>query len=173
MAELTDGRIILRTPGPDDAPGVAEAARRSLPELQPWMPWATDDYDVDDAREWIGRFGGEDTHPFVIVEDDEIVGTAGLNRIDALNSIANLGYWLRSDRIGRGIATAATRLIADFGHQQVGLHRLEIIMSVRNHASRRVAERVGATHEGVLRGALLLHGEHHDVHLFSLLPGDI
>ena len=48
----------------------------------------------------------------------------------------------------------AARLVARYGHHEVGLHRLEIVMSVRNEASRRVAERLGAHYEGVQRGVV-------------------
>jgi RimJ/RimL family protein N-acetyltransferase len=59
-------------------------------------------------------------------------------------------------------------VLAGYGLGTLGLQRLEIVMSVENHASRRVAERVGADHEGILRCRLLLHGRSHDAHSFSL-----
>ena len=171
--ELTDGTVTLRSPDDADAPAVAAAVRATLPELEPWMPWATAAYDEDAALAWIrGEFdpGG---HSFVMVSDDgTIVGSSGLNRIDELNRCANLGYWLRTDATGRGWATRATRLLARYGIREVGLHRVEVIMSVENEASRRVAERAGATHEGIMRGGLLLRNRHHDVHLFSFTADD-
>ena len=36
------------------------------------------------------------------VGSGEVLGTIGLNAMDRLNRWANLGYWLRSDRVGRG-----------------------------------------------------------------------
>ena len=102
-----------------------------------------------------------------------IAGSCGLNHLDHENRRANLGYWVRTDRTGRGHAVAATRLVAGFGFDVAGMHRIEIVMSVRNLASRAVAERAGAHHEGVARGRLLLGGEFHDAHTFSLLPGDL
>jgi RimJ/RimL family protein N-acetyltransferase len=137
------------------------------------MVWASPAYDVEAALRWMrGDFG--DVHPFLMIDGDgACVGTCGLNALDELNRRANLGYWVRSDRTGRGHATVATRLVARFGLEEGGLHRLEIIMSTRNERSRRVAERAGAHHEGVARGRLLLHGEHHDADVYSLLPGDL
>ncbi len=132
------------------------------------MPWANERYDAAEAMKWIsGELG--DAHRFVVAESDgDIVGTCGLNRLDGLNLSANLGYWIRSDKTCRGYATEASRLLAQYGFDVVGLHRLEIVMSTRNEASRRVAERIGAHHEGVAKGRLLLHGEFHDAHVFSL-----
>ena len=170
MATLTDGWITLRPPELDDAAIVAENVQLSLRELEPWMPWASAAYDEASARTWIEQPG---EHPFVIVDaDGRIAGTCGLNHVDELNRRANLGYWLRSDRTGRGFATAATRLLVAYGIETLRLQRLEIVMSVHNHASRRVAERAGATHEGVLRSRLLLHGIAHDAHSYSFVTGD-
>ncbi len=143
-----------------------------MAELAPWMPWATADYDVDGARQWMNVDFG-DAHPFVIVAtDDSIVGSTGLNKIDEANRTANLGYWVRSDRTGHGIATAVVRLVARYGIEVCEYERLEIMMSTRNEASRRVAARAGATYEGVRRGALHLHEQQHDTHVFSFVTGD-
>ena len=131
------------------------------------MPWASAGYDESSALEWIE--GAEAENPFVIIDGDgTLVGSCGINGTDDVNKRANLGYWVRSDRTGRGVATSATRVLATHGIEQLGLVRLEIIMSVSNVASRRVAERAGATYEGVLKSRLLLHGERHDAHSFSV-----
>lgn len=171
--ELIGERVMLRTPDEADAVAVGAAVQRSLAELRPWMPWATATYGTDEALGWIrGDFG--DAHRFVMVDHErsEIVGSCGLNRVDELNSSANLGYWVRTDRAGAGFATDATRELARFGLDEAGYHRLEISMSTRNHASRRVAEKAGATFEGTARGALRLLGEFHDAHRFSFVAGD-
>jgi RimJ/RimL family protein N-acetyltransferase len=72
-----------------------------------------------------------------------------LDQLDA-SGTANVGYWVRTSRTGQGIATAAVRLVARFGFEDLGLRRLELLIAVHNVASRRVAEKVGATLEGVL-----------------------
>lgn len=174
--ELRGDGLTLRTPVEAEASLVAEAVQGSLPELAPWMPWAVPDYDSETAAKWIrGEFG--DLHRFVMVDDvGDVVGTCGLNRVDEVNRSANLGYWVRTDRAGRGRATEATRVLARFGLDSVdgpGFRRLEIAMSTRNHASRRVAEKAGATFEGTLRQALLIRDEFHDAHLWSFVEGDL
>ncbi len=167
--ELTDGTVTLRPPLEADAPGIVAGVRASQAELYPWLPWATEDYDLGDALPWINL--QLDPHPFVIIDPaGDIVGSAGLNAIDEANGRANLGYWLRTDRAGHGYATRATVLLANYGMATVGLHRVEIVMSVENEASRAVARRSGAAYEGVLRNRLLLHGRLHDAHSYSLIP---
>lgn len=115
----------------------------------------------------------KDETSFVILDDGGgIIGTCGLNGLDDMNRRANLGYWVRTSEVGRGIATAATILVAEFGLKEVGLKRLEVIMSVENAASKRVAERAGASYEGILHNRLFLHGVAHDCHGFSITSVD-
>jgi len=82
----------------------------------------------------------------------------------------NLGYWVKTPASGRGIATEATVALAQFGFDYLRLLRIEIVMSVRNTASRRVAEKAGGQFEGILANRLYLHGEAHDARLYSLTP---
>lgn len=173
MVELRTDGLLLREPNETDAPAVAAAVQRSRAELAPWMPWATPEYGEGLARQWINGETG-DPHRFVMVADDgEVIGSCGLNRVDEANSSANLGYWVRTDRVGRGHATAAAGLLARHGLGDLGFHRLEITLSVRNEPSKRVAEKVGAHYEGVLRGSLKLLDGFHDCHMFSFVAGDL
>ena len=170
--ELTDGNVTLRTPLVDDAPSIAAAVRDSYETISPWMVWARPDYTTEDAIQWITNQipGDADAVPLVNVDDDgTIAGASGLNGFDQLNRRANLGYWLRPDRTGRGYATGATRLVAAWGFDHLELERIEIIMSTENEPSRKVAERAGAAYEGVLRRRLRYHGRQHDAHGFVYL----
>jgi len=170
MTTLTDGFVTLRFPEAADADAIAEAARSSFAELDPWMPWASADYDIDDAMFWIND---EAEVSFLVLDgNNTVVGTCGINTIDHLNKRANLGYWTSTSHAGAGFATAATTLAARYGLTELGLQRLEVIMSVENGASRRVAERVGATNEGVLQNRLLLKGAAHDAYSFSITSVD-
>ncbi len=170
--ELRRDEITLREPQPADAAAITDAVQASLVELSPWMPWATSDYDQDSALRWIkGEFG--DTHRFAIFDvDDALIGGCGLKIVDSQNKRANLGYWVRSNRTGRGVATTATNLLARHGIK-AGLHRIEIVASTLNPASRRVAERAGAQYEGIARDRLLLRGKYHDAHVLSFVPDDL
>jgi ribosomal-protein-serine acetyltransferase len=171
---LTDGVVTLRPPVDTDAAPMAAAVRASAAELMPFMPWATADYEEDAALGWIRGDHDPDELRYVIVGDDgELAGGCGLNLFNTVNRFANLGYWLRSDRTGRGWATRATRLLACHGLTGVGLERIEILMAVENERSRRVAERAGAVFEGTLRHRLLLHDRYHDAYLFSIIRSDL
>lgn len=171
---LSDGVVVLRPPTVEDGEAVVAAIHASLPELSPWMPWATRHYDLAAHHEWVAGSRQRGDRPLLICRPDgTIVGSTGLNQLDPLNRRANLGYWVHSAHTGRGYATRSARLVARWAVVDLGFNRLDIVMAVDNHASRAVAERVGAYHEGVLRSALLLHGEHHDAHSYSLLASEV
>ena len=86
------------------------------------------------------------------------------------NRFANLGYWMRSDCTGRGWATAMARHIARYAMQSLGMVRIEICAQEANGASRRVAEKLGATFEGVLRNRLMFFGSPKSAAMYSLIP---
>lgn len=171
--ELVGARIVVRTAVDDDADDLVEGVRTSIEELAPWLPWATPEYDEDDARTWISGALGDVPPMVVVAPDGGLIGTCSINRVDELNSCANLGYWLRSDRTGNGDAVEATRLVARYGLTDGGFQRLYLGVSTRNHASRRVAERAGASFEGTLRRNQLLPDGFHDSHLYSFVVGDL
>ena len=58
-----------------------------------------------------------------------------------------IGYRIRRDCWGMGLATEAARACRDYGFKQVGLRRLISIIESENAASIRVAEKVGMTLE--------------------------
>jgi RimJ/RimL family protein N-acetyltransferase len=158
----------------DDAPLVFEAARESLTELEPWMPWCHEEYSIEDSRAWlevqVPAFARGDTYEFAIVSSDgHYLGGCGLNQIERANSRANLGYWVRTATTRRGVATSAVRLLTKWAFQNTGLVRLEVVVAAENVASHRVAQKSGAVMEGVLRSRLILHGTAHDATIFSFV----
>jgi len=161
----------------EDVPALYESVRESMDDLIAWMPWCHSNYSMAEARDWVEKqiaaFEARDEFHFAIIVGDEgLAGVCGLNGISLNNRLANLGYWVRSSRARRGIATEATRLLADWAFRNTDLHRLEILVAIRNHASLRVAAKSGAVWEGVLRGRLQLRGEMHDAALFSIMRSD-
>lgn len=73
---------------------------------------------------------------------------------------------------GRGVATAAVRLLTDWGFSERGLLRLELLISVENVASIRVAERCGYVQEGVLRSLYVKQDVREDHAVWSCLLSD-
>jgi RimJ/RimL family protein N-acetyltransferase len=177
--ELIGGPLLIRPYRAADASALYEAVRESISEVSPWLPWCHQKYSIEESREFIGSRelasqGGE-WYSFGIFETNggSFLGGVGINFINRVHQMANLGYWVRTSAAGRGVATAATRMAARFGFEQLGLRRIEIVAAVANVPSQRVAEKAGARREGVLRNRLLIHGESLHAVLFSLVPEDL
>ncbi len=174
--QLTDGKILLRPAEMKDVKQMFAAVQESRKEVGVWMPWCHANYTPGENKNWIktcqkGRKDGT-IYDFAITDarDGTILGDCGLNDIKKTDKTANLGYWVRTSRTKQGIATAATLLLADFGFKELKLNRIEILVAADNPASQRVAVKVGAVREGILRNRLLLHGKIHDAVMFSLIP---
>jgi RimJ/RimL family protein N-acetyltransferase len=142
------------------------------------MVWCHPNYAIEEARSWIdlqvSAFAKGEEHEFAIFDPSgRYAGGCGVNLIVQSQRRANLGYWVRSSEMGKGVAVAAVRLVAAWAFQNTGLERLEIVVAVGNTRSQRVAEKAGAVREGVLRRRLLLHDTLHDAVMYSLVRGDL
>ncbi|HET9492134.1 MAG TPA: GNAT family N-acetyltransferase [Methylomirabilota bacterium] len=166
--------ILIRRYRPDDAERLLEAARESVEQIFPWMPWARSGYSLEDSRAWIAHCEatwaqGVEYNFAIVDQDDRYLGGCGLNQLNRGHRVANLGYWVRTSARARGIATAAVPALADFAFRETDLARLEIVVAVGNAASHRVAEKSGAIREGLAHDRLHLHGRQHDAVVYALL----
>lgn len=151
------------------------ATEASLSELKPWMPWAEEasptaqaDFAARAERAWQTSEGW----PFAVSYGDEVCGVIGIDDPDRLTSRAEIGYWIRSDLAGSGLMTEAASAVIAFAFDELGFHRLELHAAPGNHASRRVAEKLGFQEEGLLRDGSRGSGGFHDAIVYGLLATD-
>jgi ribosomal-protein-serine acetyltransferase len=176
---LSDSVVTLRPLERADQDALYEAVRESIPELSRWLPWCHPGYAPAEAIAHIERsiqwWSDRSQCTFVILDatDGTYAGGIGLNHFDAQHRYANLGYWVRTARTKRGLASHAVRLAARFAFEQLGMVRVEIAAEPDNVASRRVAEKAGATLEGIARNRILTRGRAVPAALYSLIPEDL
>jgi RimJ/RimL family protein N-acetyltransferase len=165
---LEDDAIVLRTLEADDAPALASAIGDD-PELDRWtrIPFP---YTADDARAFIAS---TEESAFAILDstDGELLG--GIGARAGGEAVVEIGYWVKADARGRGVATRALALIARFAFADLGAARVQLTTEPDNLPSQRVAEKAGFTREGVLRSFLNFKGRRRDAVMFSLLPEDL
>jgi len=160
-----------------DVTEMTAAARESIVDVSPWMPWCHPNYSESDAAAWIhatldGHHAGT-MYDFAIIDAaGRYAGGCGINHINRLEGVANLGYWVRSSSAGRGIAPAAVLQLIPWVFQNTPLHRLEIVAGVGNARSQRVAEKAGAHRDAVLKKRILINGRPSDAVLYSILRPD-
>lgn len=173
-----DDQIAIRALRPDDAESLFDAIRESVDDVSPWLAALHGDLTLDDITTYIADQpkvrDAREAFNFAIVDAaDRIAGGCGLTSINWNHRFCNLYYWIRSSATGRGLAPQAVRLAASYGFSELGLRRIEIVVDVDNARSRRVAEKVGATREGIARNRLSSKGEPRDAYMYSLLPDEV
>jgi ribosomal-protein-alanine N-acetyltransferase len=84
---------------------------------------------------------------------------------------AELGYFIDKPLWGTGVFHDGVRLMADFAFKAVGVHRIEIRVSVGNARSNAALEKIGAQKEGLLRESFVHDGVYEDQHLWALVKG--
>jgi ribosomal-protein-serine acetyltransferase len=84
------------------------------------MPWCHAGFSVEESKNWIElcakNWSEGLTYEFAITDprDGSFWGGCGINNINVTDKVANLGYWVRTGYVKRGIATKATHLLAQF-----------------------------------------------------------
>jgi len=169
--------VTIRRLGDSDAAALYEAVEESKSEIGQWMDWCRSDYSLEDAREWIESsqkaFEDRTRYGFGIFESqNRYLGQVGLSHIHDQAKNASLGYWVRSSATGHGVAPAAVKLLAEWAFCDTDLQRLEIVVAVENVRSQRVAEKVGATREGVLKSKLRVFDRYFDAVMYSIVRGE-
>jgi ribosomal-protein-serine acetyltransferase len=176
---LTDNTLKLRPYKHSDVPLITDAVRETLEIGAPYIPWMHEAYDRSDAEGFVERaqqaWRDHTEFAFAVtdLETGEFLGGAGLNFINTAYEHANLGYWVRKTHHGKGVATAAARLVAWFGFEELRLRRMELLIQSSNTGSIRVAEKLGAQKEGLMRDKVVIRGEAQDSIMYSLVRSDM
>ena len=176
---IADQEIYLRPYQTEDGFPLYEATRESIGPICTWMTWCSPEYSLQDCASFISKSQADwqtnSSFCFGIFshEDDTLLGSIGLTRVDHAHRLGNLGIWVRSSRGRQGIAPRATRLLARFAFESLKLQRIEILVAANNLASIRAAIKAGARMEAVLRNRLVLAGQTQDAVMCSLTPQDL
>lgn len=172
---LFTDRLTLEPTGPEHTERIWEAVSSSQADLSRWLIWAVK---ADGSTE--NAFSTQAPHlweagtdyAFTVLADGAVLGAVGLHHRASLLSILEIGYWLRSDRTGRGYTTEAAGAAIDFAFDVLQVERIELRAGVENGASCRVAEKLGFTREGLLRHGGLGAAGPYDSYLYGLLRSD-
>jgi RimJ/RimL family protein N-acetyltransferase len=143
---LETERLLLRLMTPDDL----DALLRIFTDPNVMAAFDTPPFDRDQMRRWLQRnLDHQAEHGYglcalILKGNDELIGDCGLEHmlVDGVGQ-AELGYDLRSDYWQRGLATEAACAVRDYAFSELRLPRLISLIRHGNHASRRVAEKVG------------------------------
>jgi RimJ/RimL family protein N-acetyltransferase len=137
VAALQDEAIKLRAFIEDDIPAIAAACRD--PEIQRWTR-VPSPYTEDDARAFVTA---TNEHALAIADraSGELLGAVGARIHD--ERVIDVGYWVKREARGRGLAARALKLISRWAFQELGAARVQLVTEPENRPSQRVAEKAG------------------------------
>ncbi|MGA9800286.1 MAG: GNAT family N-acetyltransferase, partial [Terriglobales bacterium] len=145
MRILETNRLLLREFVPGDIDALAAVI--SDPETMRFYPQALERAGVEswierNRRRYLGD--GHGLWAMVLKSSGELVGDCGLTRqtVDKVDEI-EIGYHLRRDLWGRGLAPEAASACRDYGFERLRTDQLISLIRPENLPSRRVAEKVG------------------------------
>ena len=173
-SELVTERLLLRVARLGDGPTIIDAVRNSLPELKPWLPWASDQYSVLDAEDWCrrsaARFLTGEEAPYLMFhrETGKHMGNVGCFAKDWRVPKFEIGYWLATADVGHGYMTEAVISVTNMAFESFTARRIVIHADAENHRSRRVAERAGYLLEGIAKNECRTNDQLRDTCIYAL-----
>jgi RimJ/RimL family protein N-acetyltransferase len=163
--------VILRDWRDEDAPALASVCGEWDVCAFTSVPWRYSEYE---ALAWVERQRQKRAAGTVLAlaiqgrDDERAAGNVNLAGLDDDSREAMIGYWFLPEARGRGLATTAASLLIDWGLRILDLERVEFAILPGNVASQRVAERVGATPEGIREGSHQAEGRRWDMTIWSV-----
>jgi len=167
---LTTERLVLRQLRGDDAAALFPVL--SDAKVMTWWssaahetPAETEAYVARNAQE------GKGFQCWAITAGDD-VALGWVILIDGKPGVKEIGYILRRDRWGAGIAREAVARVIDYGFAELELRRIFADTDPENTGSIGLLERLGFQREGHLRSEWLTHMGVRDTLIFGLLRGE-
>lgn len=129
-------------------------------------------YRLEDAERFIAMATAMSPQTYFAIEvGGRVAGGIGYTLHGDVERIAaEVGYWLGAEFWGRGIATAAVRVVTAFAfatHPE--LERLYALPFASNAASARVLEKAGYRSEGTLRRSAIKDGRVLDQWMYAIV----
>lgn len=146
--------VLLRFPRGSDEREYLALRNANKHHLEPWEPLPAPGDDPSQAARFeriLDSCNSDRAKRFLIclAPTGEIIGQCSLGEIirGPLQQ-AFMGYWLVHAHTGKGLMTAALRLLLSYGFDTLALHRIEANIQPHNAPSIAVATRLGFRKEG-------------------------
>ena len=174
---VTTPRLLLRPLLFSDVPALFDAIDASRQFLARRLPWADSVRGHADLRVFVDRCQRRnaegEAHRGIFEPDGRLVGHMSIEDLVPARHAAELGYWIREDRAGKGYATESAKALLIWGFRNLELHRITAYVDTDNPASSRVLEKCGFTREGVFRHRMQAGDAWRDQAVFGLLEGEL
>ncbi|EFI84839.1 GNAT family N-acetyltransferase [Listeria grayi] len=171
-----DEKIDLVQPSLENAKDLYAVLDNDREHLRKFLNYVDDTNELADEENYFriklaGYAKGTD-RLYLIAYESKIVGAIDLHFIDAANHSAEIGYWINSAYIGKGIAPKCVQKLCQIGFETLALNRITLVADTENKGSNRVAEKCGFMLEGTLKQSKLIRGEFRDFNTYALLKSE-
>lgn len=156
---------------------------RNVEDVEKFTEWMND-FEVTD---YIGRSGAimslegerkylqEDSNPeatfsIITLEEDKLIGTISLERINHLDRTATLGIFIGDKNyLSKGYGTEAINLILDYGFNYMNLHNIKLHVLSFNERALKCYKKCGFKETGKIRENKFINGRYYDTISMDIL----
>lgn len=159
LKQIETPRIVIRPVQLDDAEPLYTIIQRSLPSLQPWMPWAQEPslksvqtYLQQAVEDWKSVRANSFQMIAIHKHDNCIIGGTGYNQSSDINvPYFEIGYWVDIAYTGQGLVTEWVNALTRYAFDDCSAIRVQIRAQETNMKSINVARRCGYQQEAILK----------------------
>ena len=158
---ITTPRLLIRPPQIGDEHAVNAAILESYDLLHEFMDWANtkpslknmETYIQEAVANWIAKKNDEPYLPLFMFDkvSGVFIGATGYHHYTWTVPCLEIGYWIRSSYLGRGLMTEAINALTQYAFKQLAVKRIAITCDVDNIRSKKIPERLHYTLEGRLK----------------------
>lgn len=159
---------------------------RNIEDVEKFTEWMND-FEVTD---YTGRSGAimslegerkylqEDANPeatfsIITLEEDKLIGSVGLEKIDHINRTAILGIFIGDKEYrSKGYGTEAIRLLLDYGFHYLNLHSVTLQLMSFNERALKCYKKCGFKEIGRLRENKFINGKYYDTITMDILENE-
>ncbi len=165
--------VFLHNLRSEHAPALFRAVDKNRAHLRPWLNWVDGTISPDDSLQFIEdaiiQQCAQEAINLAIFRGKEIIGGIGLQSWNHQIKKGHIGYWISKEEEGKGLMHLCLTHFISFLFNRLALNKVEIHFVPSNSKSAKLANRLGAKVEGVLRQSYLRHGQLEDLVITGIL----
>lgn len=151
---------------------------RNIEDAEIYAKWINDfevtDYtgysskvmDIEGEKEYLSSTAKKtNSMPFAIVkqENDELIGTAGFDKLDYINRVGTIGIMIgEQENREKGYGTETINLLLDFGFNYLNLNNINLYVMEFNPRAIACYKKCGFKEMGRRRKTVFLNGKYYD-----------
>lgn len=149
---------------------------KNIEEVEKFTEWLNDfnttDYigrsslvtTLEDERKFFENNKSENSFFIVTLDDDKVIGTVSLEKVNHINRIATLGIFIGDENYrNNGYGTEAIRLILEFGFYYLNLKNINLHLMEYNERALKCYKKCGFKECGRRRECVFVDGKYYDL----------